>query len=197
MKRWMIDLLCAASLLLFLCAIVLWVDLGRRRIGLSFSPTDHLQLAALPVEKVLVLRVASIPWPISPRGFEIQRRNLSIGRDPLDGSDVGITASAGRPSSDWHWELAGLYYRHLIYPYTSRSRGGAPYHWMDREVWIPYWLLAILFAVSPAWWLIVTRRRRIQKQRRLNGQCIRCGYDLRATPDRCPECGAEPVVAKT
>ena len=44
-------------------------------------------------------------------------------------------------------------------------------------------LLGVAFFLSPP----ARRRRRTRR-----GLCPRCGYDLRATPDRCPECGAVP-----
>ncbi len=53
-----------------------------------------------------------------------------------------------------------------------------------RSVTLPNWFLAALFAIWPIRWIVTRRRRRI-----LPGHCRRCGYDLRATPTRCPECG--------
>jgi hypothetical protein len=56
-------------------------------------------------------------------------------------------------------------------------------------VHVPYWSVGVILALLPTLW---TLRRRAGKHR--NGRCIVCGYDLRATPDRCPECGAVPNV---
>ena len=49
---------------------------------------------------------------------------------------------------------------------------------------VPYWFLALIAAMPSATHLY--RRRR---SRRRAGLCAGCGYDLRATPTRCPECG--------
>jgi predicted amidophosphoribosyltransferase len=51
---------------------------------------------------------------------------------------------------------------------------------------IPYWPLALLAAAYP---LIAASKLIRSHLRRRAGCCIACGYDLRASPDRCPECG--------
>lgn len=76
--------------------------------------------------------------------------------------DVVWSAPVGVPTSDSNPVGHLVIYTHAIYP------------------------LAI-FLLLPMAWLVHKRytRRRLEAR-----QCLACGYDLRATPDRCPECGA-------
>ncbi len=51
---------------------------------------------------------------------------------------------------------------------------------------IPWWLIAALVAAPVGWAIFCYDRGRARAER---GLCSRCGYDMRATPERCPECG--------
>jgi hypothetical protein len=54
-------------------------------------------------------------------------------------------------------------------------------------------LLAAFATLPLARLLLPALRRRLpSRSGRVPGLCHRCGYDLRATPGRCPECGTEP-----
>jgi predicted amidophosphoribosyltransferase len=46
-------------------------------------------------------------------------------------------------------------------------------------------------APAPLLW-VVGRAARRRRRHRLPHTCRTCGYDLRGTPDLCPECGTKP-----
>jgi len=55
-----------------------------------------------------------------------------------------------------------------------------------REIRIPYWLPLVGFGIAPVAAIAKRFRRKPADDATL---CCACGYDLRATPSRCPECG--------
>ena len=59
-------------------------------------------------------------------------------------------------------------------------------------VTVPLWLIWIPLAVVT---FLITRRTVTLFQRRRHGLCLCCGFDLRASNERCPECGT-PIPAK-
>ena len=91
--------------------------------------------------------------------------------------------------SDWSWKWGEF---QLIRGYNSGFQPKFDSHSV-RKVVLPSWFVGVLM-VAPLARLLVGRFGRRVRGR---GCCRTCGYDLRATPGRCPECGTEMRAGKT
>jgi hypothetical protein len=187
--RWTFNGAAAGSMVLFAAVIVLWVR--------SYWSQDVLRI---PLSSVPAPEVTALPWGGS-ESFDTCRNTCvyvaSLRRAVWVRWDRRLTSSGNllhfrtapaddRPPQvrlidDWtaarsRWQAGGLMW----------FRGGTEaksYCW----VVVPDWMTTLLFSVLPLVW--VGRYRRFRGRRRSTGGCVNCGYDLRATPNRCPECG--------
>jgi hypothetical protein len=79
---------------------------------------------------------------------------------------------------------------HRLYWYRERQlRPNDPNRWMFL---FPHAMAVVFFALLPAGLGFALFRGR-----RRTGLCRSCGYDLRATPERCPECGTVSQLSRT
>ncbi len=93
------------------------------------------------------------------------------------GEFVLMDAEAFRPLRDRKGNIVSVSYQQTF------VRGRLSSIYVD----IPHPLVALALAVLPGLWLRADLDRRRRRNRDL---CLTCGYDLRATPNRCPQCGS-------
>jgi hypothetical protein len=138
-----------------------------------------LGVAALWVRSYVVRDSVSSAWP---------GREASV--HSIGGQFVIVEEPAAQgPTMRLHWSRRpdvvpyGVNVRVALVRFDVRRDGNA-------RIWIfPQWPLVVAAALVAAVGVVRRRRTRI-----MPGTCRACGYDLRATPARCPECGAEPAT---
>ena len=192
--RLTLNALAGLSLLLFAAAVVLWVRsyfahdvafMRRVRVGETTYREAHHSLYSKRGR--LVWNIATTDYGTLPPGVAAQipaeRRKQGIkssGYRRAGMNDPGANPVAA--SAPW-WTQRGFRYRRFVPP----PQPGSPLSYTYTDIGVPHWALVAAASVLPA---AVARRRWRERRRRRAGVCAKCGYDLRATPERCPECGA-------
>jgi hypothetical protein len=154
---------------LFLLVLGIW--------GVSFWRTDNVYR-----------QTPAGGWSVSSAPGWVVIRTSAIRVIGGDGGGIAWSTSpvlAGRWRIGRYWNVAGRW--------ELRTWGFGPagvWHGPQwRVVAVQCWLPAWVFAIAPSAWLGRRVRRWRQRRAILAGRCAGCGYDVRATPARCPECG--------
>ena len=198
MSRWIANLFCIACLALAVLVAALWVRSLTRREAISWQYDRYLPDRSAASTAASICSTRHRIWV-----------DWSWGRvGPYNGQLVwGYYVNADRSGGAPDWDMSSQplldsnSMADLFDPGINDNSGGVgPVRWsfarrtaaVDGDdatfirLGIAHWLAALLLLAPPLWRF---RRMRIARRAFLRGHCRRCGYDLRASPDRCPECG--------
>jgi hypothetical protein len=112
-------------------------------------------------------------------------RSVGLRLPTSDGTILDLQGQLVFEYGDWsgmlvdhHWNLAGV-------QYASAGGGGRSFRILLVPPWIPASVAALV-----VWHALRKRRSARQAQQPIAlGMCSACGYDLRGSPEQCPECG--------
>lgn len=170
MRRHLFNLLTLVSLAAFLAAVTLWARSYFAEHQMAWERSDGNFNARASRGRFWLFRYTSGPQQAAPATESFRHTidapsEIRIGRDP--------------------W--VERYWRTPVFTLRAGASPNIPMTYWD--VIVPLWLPAALAAPLPLYALTLARTRRRRQHRARAGLCLRCGYDLRATPGRCPECG--------
>jgi hypothetical protein len=80
-----------------------------------------------------------------------------------------------------------------FFPKRSLAYFGGGTDFTSWHYGVPLWILSICTMVLPLRSLLRVGRAMRERRTTKLGRCCACGYDLRATPERYPECGRVPA----
>jgi len=190
MRRWSFHLLAALSLLLFIATGVLWYrgcwvareEVDRREENYPTATTRTYALISFDgVLCLYVIRSTYLDPGVRDWYFDPPDR-LPLPRVIWG---YGAKDRKGLASSPTLWKHLGF---HLQTDRSMSLPGRSDEVW--RTVVVPDWFIMLVAIPGP---LMALRRWRLRVRGRKEGRCLVCGYDLRASPDRCPECGSIPA----
>jgi hypothetical protein len=187
--KWTLAIATVLSLVLCAATAVAWAESHRRHHRFRFcfvteeTPGDGV---FMPYYKARVFGFSFLPGTIrfaahrssGTGGFSLYQHTTPLLSGEQYASVAGAFSGRGIVEGEREWSAPGMRL------FTGERQG----HWALR-LYARCWLLMLVFGTLPAAALFRALRRRARRRRVAAGLCGRCGYDLRASRGRCPECG--------
>jgi hypothetical protein len=189
MKRRLVNLSAFGSLLICVCAAGAWMITTNGWGYWRALQGPHRSYIASLTGGYLVFQIAGV----SPD----RERPATAGWQWFGGPDLGYFA-AGTISDRSIFSRVGLISTLERIPYNdgfmdiqpNAVKNSMSIQATCRSFIVPLWLIALIAAMIPFRWTRQRVHERIRQARMREGRCGMCGYDLRGSAERCPECGA-------